>query len=104
MKFIDGPGGAAVSHAAEHVEYQRAGDAGDGGHKSKGHAPDHLGNAFHGLRSVADIQPAQAPHEADEGAQDAKGGEQAWHHLRQLLMPGGIDHRIVVDIIPHVAV
>ena len=69
-KIVDGAGSAAVGHAVEHVENQRAGNTGDGGHEGEGHAADQLGDTVHGFGGVRHIQPAQAAHQADKGTQN----------------------------------
>ena len=103
-KIINGAGGAAVSHAVEHIKKQGTGNTGNGSHEGEGHAPDHLGNAVHGFGCVAHVQAAQAPHEPNKSTQNTQAGEQAGNHIRQLGVTHGIDHRFVVNIIFHVAV
>ena len=47
-------------------------------------------------------RPAQAPHEADEGAQDAQGGEQARDDLGKLQVGVLREDLLIVDVVLHI--
>ena len=104
IEGVDAVLGGADARPVQDIKKQGAGAARNGGAKGEIHAADHLGDARHGVLGAGQIQAAQAPHQADEGAQDAQGCQNARDHIAQLGVAVGVDHGVVVDVILHVAV
>ncbi len=103
VEVVQGPGGCALGGAEKDVEQEGARQPRDGGAVGEGHPGNHAVDGVDGVVRVAQVQVAQAPHQADEGAQDAQAGEQPRNYLCQLEMGEIPQGGLVVDVVLHIA-